>query len=464
MKILITGASGYIGQNIILKLMKKNHSLVLLSRRPDQLKELYGDIHTYIQWDALAGPPPKDAFNNIDAIINLMGEGVAEKRWSKKQKQKIYDTRVLGTKNLVSGVINHKPLLKVFVSASAIGFYNHVQPKDLTIQSPAAKGFLGELCKDWESASEKINQIEQVRRVIIRIGIVLGEKGALAKMKLPFILGLGGKVGTGDQWMNWVHIEDISNLFVAAIENNNYSGIYNGVSTGNVTNEVFTRALGSVLNRPTIFSVPSFAIKLLVGELSQEILQGQRVRSAECKSVGFKFKFEDIHLALEDALNIKYIPHLKQKVRCERIHVMQYINQSPEKVFSFFSDATNLERITPSFLNFKILSQSTPNIESGTVFNYKLRVRGIPLKWQSLILDWTPISLFSDTQTKGPYRVWHHTHHFTPIKSGTLIEDDVYFAIPRIPLIDMVAIQFVSRDVKSIFNHRKKMIPVLFNE
>lgn len=290
MKLLITGASGFIGAHIITLLEKSGHQLVLLSRNPKLLKLKYRNRHECYMWDALLGLPPKEAFNGVNGIINLMGEGVANKRWSKKQKQLIYDTRVIGTKYLVDAVVTYQLKLDVFISTSAIGYYDHRSAKSITESGPASSTFLGHVCQDWEAATMALKSIKNCRLVIIRVGLVIGNGGLLKKIKWPFLLGLGGKIGSGHQWMNWIDIHDISRLFVEALTNPNFNGTYNGVSPNNVTNTEFTKSLGKLLKRPTIFSVPAFLVRLLLGDFSNDILFGINIDQQFLEDTGFKFQ------------------------------------------------------------------------------------------------------------------------------------------------------------------------------
>jgi len=465
MKILVTGGSGFIGKNLILKLLKAGHSLTLLSRNPDKLSRRYGSIVTTVQWDALSGPPPAKAFDGIEAVINLMGEGVAEKRWTEAQKKKIKDTRVKGTTHLIQGALQHAPNLKTFISSSAIGIYNHTTTAKLDEDANLGSDFLSQVCIEWEAALEPIKKLNTIRTCVIRTGVVLGhDGGALKKLITPFSFGLGGKVGSGKQWMNWIHIHDLTNLFLTTLEDEQYTGVYNAVSPENATNSEFTKILGHVLRRPTFFTIPALPLKILLGDFSRELLVGQCVIPKRLEQTSFSFTYASLRSALEEAVGVKHFEHLNKRVRYERLHVVQYLNHSPEHVFDFFSEARNLEQITPSFLHFRILSQSTASIEKGSLINYKLRVRGIPIRWQTLISDWNPISSFVDVQLKGPYQLWHHTHRFTPYNEGTLIEDEVYYALPNIPIISACAKWFVKKDIHSIFEFRTSRITTLFKE
>ena len=460
MKILLTGASGFVGSHLIDKLLTLGHQVVALSRQPKLVQSKYCNLVTCYKWDALAGLPPEASFSDVDAVINLMGEGVANRRWSAKQKDRLYQTRVNGTRNLVAGINAYRPNLATFISASAVGYYDHNDETPKHENSAAGTDFLSKICVDWEHEANQVTAQSQTRCVLIRLGIILGDGGALAKIKIPFLAGLGGRLGSGKQWFNWIHIDDVVGLITTALTNDSMQAAYNAVAPDYVTNAMFTRTLARVLKRPAICHVPSIALKIVLGELSQEVLRGQRVLAPNDK-FAYEFKYPTLVDALEAALSIKYIDHLGQKVRCRRFYERQFLNQEPKAVFEFFSDVHNLERITPPLLKFQILSQTTPSITEGTLFTYKLRIRGIPVRWKSLIAVWQPKTHFVDTQLSGPYRVWHHTHRFTPYQTGTMIEDEVLYALPRIPLMSLVA-PLISRDIRSIFRFRQHTIARLF--
>ncbi len=462
MKLLMTGASGFIGDALVQQLTILGYELVLVARNLKRLQAKYGPIHEYVQWDCLEGPPPEKAFAGVEGVINLMGEGILNRRWSQKQKQRLYDTRVLGTRHLVVGVRQFAPNLRVFVSSSAIGFYDQSQPLCDTDSKPGS-GFLGTLCQDWESALSDLEALSQVRVVRIRTGIVLGDGGVMTLLKWLVLFGLAARIGSGQQWVNWIHIDDITRLFIQSVQDVRYQGVYNGVSPNPLSQYQFMASLAQQLSRPMILALPAVLVRLVLGELSIEVTQGARVSAKRLLGLGFVFRHPHLETALKSALNYQYISHLDREVRCHRHYTFQYLPVPNDTVFSFFSDAENLERITPAFLNFKIASQSTAKIQKDTLFEYHLKIRGLPVKWRSKIADWDPINSFIDTQLKGPYYVWHHYHRFHQYQGGTIIEDEVYFALPRIPIIASLISTWVKRDVASIFDYRKKVIKGFFD-
>lgn len=303
MKILITGATGFIGSKLTQQLISLNHSVNILTRNKLKAEEKFkSDKINFFEWKDVTTLPPKEAFENIDAVINLMGENIGAKPWSEKQKIKLRQSRVEATQNIVNQIHNLKlSSLKVFVSASAIGIYPVNLKSNIDENTPAGYGFLAKLCQEWEDASISLEQ--STRRVIVRTGVVLEKNdGALKKMLPPFQLGLGGPIGDGNQFMSWIHLDDVVNVYLKILNDTQFKGTYNAVSPNPVSNFDFTKALGHALNRPTLIPVPGIALKLALGEMSSIILDSQRIVPTNLISSGFQFKYEQIDSALDAIL------------------------------------------------------------------------------------------------------------------------------------------------------------------
>lgn len=300
MKVLITGATGFVGKVIVKKLLSQGDQVVVLSRSKEKAKSTLGQSAEYFEWRDTKNLPPLEAFNGVDGVINLMGEGIADKRWSDDQKIKIRESRIQGTSNLVAAIskLTQKP--KVMVSTSAIGIYGDRGDEAVNENSSLAHDFLGSVCHDWEKAAIKV-QDHGVRLVIIRTGVVLGKDGgALAKMLLPFKLGLGGPLGNGSQYMSWVHIEDLASMYIEGLKNDSMEGAFNGTAPSPVTNKEFTKVLGNALHRPAFLPAPKFAIKAAFGEMSTVILDGQKVLPEKLMKINFKFQYPNLEKALTD--------------------------------------------------------------------------------------------------------------------------------------------------------------------
>ncbi len=298
MKILITGASGLVGGKLIPVLESKGHDIYKLSRSKAKNAD-------EIQWDAYEGFTDEEfaKLESFDAVVHLAGDNVAGGSWTDEKKQSIKDSRVKGTRTLVDALKKVENPPKIFVSASAIGFYGNRGDEILTEESPKGEGFFPEVCSEWEAEGDRAQEFG-ARVVLPRIGVVLSKDGgALEKMLTPFKFGVGGTIGSGDQYMSWIAIDDLIGIIVFALENKNLNGAVNATAPNPVTNEKFTDTLGTVLHRPTIIPVPSFGIKLLFGEMGETLLlEGCRVIPEKLKNAGFEFEFSDLENALRHVL------------------------------------------------------------------------------------------------------------------------------------------------------------------
>ena len=448
MKILVAGGTGFIGKKLVKKLYEKGHEIKVLTRNQETARfhiPIHCEIH---QWDPEKSPLPANLLKDVDAVINLSGENIASSFWTDSQKRKLMDSRVMSVRRIVQamGSMDAKP--KVFISASAVGFYGNRRNEELKETSSAGEGFLSKICQSWENEITKSNDLG-IRTTIFRLGMVLGhDGGALEKIIPAFKLGLGGKLGDGSQWMSWIHINDFVNMIVYSIENPSIKGIINAVSPNPVKNIEFTKTLGRVVKRPTILPVPGIALKVALRDLSDLLLNSQKVSAEKICKNGFKFTYP----TLEEAFN-EVCGHSFHEINTE-----QWVPQSINKTFAFFKEAKNLEILTPEFLKFKILDQSTPEIQDGTKFTYRLSIHGIPVKWESRITDWSPDSKFSDVQIKGPYNYWYHTHKFEEKNGGTLIKDHVQYKVPFGVIGDLIVGSFIKKDLETIFSYRTKII------
>jgi uncharacterized protein (TIGR01777 family) len=299
MTITITGATGFIGSKLVQKLMDRGHNLHVLGRkRSDNLPSAV----KFWAWDSMRGEPPAESLEGSGAVIHLAGEPVAQ-RWNSAVKQRIRDSRVNGTGNLVSAISKLSRRPHILVNASAIGIYGSRGDEILTEQSPPGAGFLATVTSDWELAAGRAEPLG-LRVVRVRIGVVLGrEGGALSEMLPPFRAGLGGKLASGHQWMSWIHVEDLIDLMLFALENPAIRGSVNAVSSNPVRNEEFTKELGATLHRPAILTVPHFVIKLRLGELAGEILSSQRVLPQAAEKAGYRFQHPQLGEALRHLLH-----------------------------------------------------------------------------------------------------------------------------------------------------------------
>ena len=297
MRAAVTGATGFIGKRLCALLDRPN----VLTRNPGALPGELSGLRAF-HWEPLAGPPPAEAFEDVDAVFHLAGEPVAEGRWNAKKKDAIRNSRIAGTRNLIAGLAPLQPKPKVLVSASAVGFYGSRGGEALTEKSAAAEGFLADVCRGWEAEAAKAEE-HGIRAASIRIGLVLGKSGgALQKIVPIFRLGAGGPLGNGRQWMPWIHAADLARLFVYVAEREAMRGPINGAAANPVTNKEFTRALAKAVRRPAVFPAPAFALRLMLGEFAEVLLASQRVVPEAALENGFRFEFDELADALAEAV------------------------------------------------------------------------------------------------------------------------------------------------------------------
>jgi uncharacterized protein (TIGR01777 family) len=458
MKVLITGGTGFIGQYVIERLILDQHEVVCTTRDIAKAKKNMGYPVEFIQWNPSSEIIQSPVLKDIDAVIHLLGESVGEGRWSEAQKKRILDSRVKSTENLIESFKqqNHNP--RVWVNASAVGIYPDTEGDEILDEaSMTTDNFLADVCKKWEAAASLVS--DQTRLSIIRIGIVLGTEGGILSKLLPiFKKGAGGKVASGKQWMSWIHVKDVAKIIYESLHNEKMSGVFNATSPGAVTNLEFTKSLAKYLGRPAAFPVPSFALGVVMGEAKSLALSSQRIKSSRLSEVGFEFDYPTLDEALIDILAYGALPPETKASSHETHRQVQWVDRPLEEVFEFYADATNLEKITPAFLKFKILSQSTPRIQEGTEFTYKLKVHGMPIKWTTIITEWEDQKKFVDYQQRGPYQVWYHQHFFYPYKGGTLLVDYVRYKLPMGYLGQTFGMPLVKKDVRDIFTYRRDII------
>ena len=291
---LVSGVSGPIGTALLPYLQSQGAQIVRLVRGPAKGPD-------QISWDPLK-PVAAATVSGFDTVIHLAGESVLG-RWNEARKKSMRDSRVLATQNLAAALANARVRPRVFICASAIGFYGNRGDETLTEASAGGSGYAADLARDWEIASKGAADAG-IRTVNLRIGLVLSARGgALDKMVTPVKLGLGGNLGSGQQWMSWIHVDDIVGAIHHALHTESMAGPVNLVAPNPVRNEEFTRALASVLRRPAFFQVPAFAARLAFGQMAEELLLGsERVQPVKLLATGYAFRFTDLRAALEDLL------------------------------------------------------------------------------------------------------------------------------------------------------------------
>lgn len=299
--VLITGGTGFIGKKLTDLLVQNNYSVAVLSRNA---RENSDDV-SYFQWDISKKQIDENAILSSDYIIHLAGEGIADKRWTNQRKKDIIDSRVQSIDLIFEVLKKHNKKLDSFITASGIGIYGAIDGDEICIENTKYENdFLGMTCQKWEAAADKIESLG-IRTVKIRTGLVLGKnEGILKKLSPIFKLKLGSALGSGKQYMPWIHIYDLTSIYLHAIENNEVSGAYNAAQNDNTTNTVFSKTLALVFGYSMwLPNVPAFLIKLALGEMAAILLKGRRISSEKIEQTGYQFRFKNLGEALKDCVN-----------------------------------------------------------------------------------------------------------------------------------------------------------------
>lgn len=304
MRLTVTGASGLIGSALVARLSARGDEVTVLTRAPERARAAL-QVQA-VAWDLSSEAAPAEALEGRDAVIHLAGENIAQ-RWSAGAKRAIRDSRLTGTSNLLAGLQEIDTAAgevrpRVLVSSSAIGYYGPHGEEPLDEDAPAGEGFLAQTCAEWEARAERAREL-QMRVVQIRTGVVLARGGgALAKMLLPFRLGLGGPIAGGEQYMSWIHLDDLIEMLLTAVGQEDWSGPVNATAPEPVSNDEFSRVLAGILHRPALMAIPAFALRALYGEMAQVLTSGARVLPAKALVLGYEFRHPHLSEALRSTI------------------------------------------------------------------------------------------------------------------------------------------------------------------
>lgn len=455
MHILVTGATGLVGTELCRQLATEGHNLTILCRNVEGAKlKLSHQPARYISWPDVTKEPPKEAFDGIDGIINLMGHPILG-RWTEEHEKKCRDSRIIGTQSLAAAANRYRDTpFKVFVSASAIGYYSN-QSGPYVESSPCGHHTLANICKEWEEAAKAL---ESEQTTIVRIGLVLDRNTEIIKSQGTMAHFFSMPIfGSGEQKMCWIHLQDLIKLIIKSIEPSEKKLlILNAVAPQALSQRALAAAFGKVMRKRLIpIKIPERPMRLVMGKGADLLFLGSHIKSE--KIPDSFFRYPDIESALREALNIVTEEVAGKITQCHRLYQAQFLPLSPEQVWEFFKNPKNLEEITPKFLQFKIEAPTDAEVYKGMKIRYKLKLHGIPIRWESLIQDYQQHKEFTDQQVKGPYAVWHHVHRFKKVPGGTLMEDRVFYKLP-FGKLGLLALPFVKKDVKMIFAYRRKII------
>lgn len=476
MRVFLVGATGFIGRALLLRLRRAGHEVTAWVRSEERARALLGDeveLLTIGSGDAAID----DALSRCDAVVNLAGEPLFGARWTAARRRQLVDSRVAVTEWIVRALEAASPRPPVFVSGSAVGLYGDRGSETLTEESAPGSGFLATLCREWEAAANRATSFG-VRVVNLRTGIVLGrEGGALAKMLTPFRFGVGGPVGSGKQYLSWIHLHDLVEIIATALEDSRYRGAVNATAPVPATSRDFARSLGRALRRPAFVPTPAFALRMMFGESATVLLSSQRAIPVKLGTLGFQFAHPRLDEALGDlfgrgAVRIGRLTsaspapgasgtYLKEHRPKYLLRSSTTLDAPVDRVFAFFSHPRNLGLMTPSGMKFQIHGVREP-ISAGSTVDYRLRVGPVPVSWRTRIEDWQPGRRFVDSQEHGPYRTWWHEHHFRADGNRTVMEERVYYS-PRGGVLGWLANQlFVKRMLRRIFGYRVDAIRLRF--
>lgn len=303
MKVAITGATGFVGSRLVERLSTNGHQILVLTRNPAVAPQVFPTVPDLeiIAYNPTESGDWQDAIARCDGVVNLAGEPIAEERWTPQRKQEILNSRKLVTQKIVEAITKANPKPSVLVNASAIGYYGTSETATFDETSPAGNDFLASVCQAWETEAQKVKDAG-TRLVILRLGIVLGNGGAIGKMIAPFKLFAGGPIGSGRQWFSWIHRDDVVNLIIQALTKPDLEGVFNATAPNPVRMAELAQTMGQVMNRPSWLPVPGFALEALLGDGAMVVLEGQQVLPQRTQASGFNYQYPTIKQALQEIL------------------------------------------------------------------------------------------------------------------------------------------------------------------
>lgn len=471
-RILVTGATGFVGRALVQALTGRGFSVQAWVRNPTRARSQLGP-HVGLIAITEDDTALVEALGHTDAVLHLAGENVMAGRWTASRKRALYASRVDLTRRLVAAIARATARPHTLVASSAVGFYGDQGDKPLTEKAAAGSGFLGRLCQDWEQAASDATA-HGLRVVNLRTGLVLGEGGGVFQALQPvFSLSLGGPLGTGNQYLPWIGIDDLVQTFLFATQNSNLAGPVNACAPNPVTSTEFAHQFGQALHRPAVLRVPSLALKTVLGERSELLLQSQRAVPAKLQAAGFEFRHPTLKSLLQhlhsarDTISIAHFNGTAPSTAAARatylLHTRTPLPVGATEAFAFFGQAENLGLITPPFMGFQITSQPTGEIEAGAEIRYRIKLGPTTLPWRTRIPRWDPPAVFVDQQITGPYHTWWHEHRLEPQDANhCVMVDQVYYRPPLGLLGRLVHGVLIAPTLRTIFAYRQASIARLY--
>ena len=478
MNILIAGATGFIGNALISFLKGKGHVLTALVRDVNKAAEQLGTDVKLISFGSTDRELITE-FEDFEVILNLTGRPLAPSRWTKTKKEDFFDSRVGVAKRIVSIMRGCKNPPSVLVSASAVGYYGNRFGEEITESSKKGEGFLADLCDLWEKAAFEAEEFD-TRVCALRIGVVLGREGGFLKqLSLSFEMGIGSYIGSGNQWVPWIHYLDLLRIIDLAINDESISGPINCTSPSPVTGKNFAKSLAAILGTKILIGLPRLCLRLVFGEGEKVLTSSQKAYPTFLQEKEFQFVHENLVYALKEECSPKgvsitrvntkkkysddsaeYVPELSRAQY--KIETSVKLEVSSEQAFDFFSSPFNLGLATPNWMDFHI-TESPSDMNEGSEFEYKINLGPFPMKWRTEIIKWVPDDLFVDYQKKGPYSLWWHQHRIvTEGVSTCRMEDKVFYRVPGW-ILGRIAHKYIIKSMLiRIFAYRRKVIQMRF--
>ena len=460
MRVAVTGATGFIGRALVNALNARGDAVVALTRAPDRAR--FDPGIRVARFDPAKTPDaPADSaainpFEDVDAVIHLAGETVAG-RWNAAKKQEIDESRVSGTRNLVTTLSACARKPRILISASASGYYGNRADEPLLESSASGDDFLSGVCVAWEREAARAESLG-MRVAMLRQGLVLGQGGgALAPMLPPFRAFAGGPLGNGSQWWPWIHLDDDVALFLFTLDRELH-GPVNAVSPDIATNARFSQALGAALRRPSLAFAPAFALRIVLGEFADSVLASQLMLPEQALAAGFTFAHANLEQALLDIL----APNSGRRPATQHLTDSYVVPTSIERAFAYLSNANNLVHLTPPEFKFRVLTPGPIDMRRGATIDHALKISGMQVRWRSLVTEWRPNTNFVDYQVRGPFVLWRHEHRFSPVAQGTLIEDRVDYSLPLAPL-SSITLPLARSNLERLFAYRRSVLPRLLD-
>jgi uncharacterized protein (TIGR01777 family) len=469
MRILVTGATGFVGRALCLRLERDHHELVAFVRSEKRARGLLAASVELLA--TRASEEATDAaleaeLGRCQAVVHLAGEGVVGARWSQARKRALHSSRVGLTQRLVRAMSRCATPPRTLLSASAVGYYGDRGETVLDESASPGEDFLARLCVDWESAAQGA-QACGARVVLVRTGIVLGpEGGVLSKLLPPFRLGLGGRLGNGRQYMPWIALDDLLEIFARALVDERMHGAYNACAPNPVRNAEFTRALGRALQRPTPFPLPAFVLHAALGESASVLLAGQRALPVRWLECGGEFLQPELGptlhsllsetrgVRIERARDVPDCEYLRQRRPTHVLLATTQLHAELDEVAAFFAQPENLGTLTPPGMAFSIETARPIVMRKDTRIDYTIRLGPLRLPWRTRIEAWNGSAGFVDSQERGPYRCWWHEHRFERSGEITLMHDRVFFAAPLGWLGRILVRAMIAPKLRWIFGYR----------